>query len=180
MRVRSDRGFTVVELIVAMGIAAILVSMLGSVLGAALTGARISRDYQTASGVGSEQLEQLRALPWPEVAMASVDGGAPLLTSGGTALDGAEAGLPADEALVVAEGGVAPRVEEAIDGTVYVGWRYVSEAGDGVRRLTVVVEWVGPSGSHDFSVSTLVSELTAGGFGPTTTIPPATTTSTTA
>jgi type II secretory pathway pseudopilin PulG len=179
VRVRDEGGFTVVELVMAVAIAAILMTMLASTLGAALTGARLTREYQTASGLGSEQIEQLRALRWPEVAMASIDPAAPLLTSGGTALDGAAAGLPTNEALVVAGGGVAPRVERAIGGIVYVAWRFVSDAGDGVRRVTVVVEWAGPSVARHFQASVLVSGLTAGGFGTTTTIPPATTTSTT-
>ena len=79
----------------------ILVALLGAVMGTALRAAKVSRDYQAAAGLGSEQVEQLRSVEWSELAMSLVDETAPWLTPHHVSLSGAESGLDQDEALVV-------------------------------------------------------------------------------
>ncbi|MBM3695415.1 MAG: hypothetical protein FJW79_05730 [Actinobacteria bacterium] len=180
MRGRTDSGFSVIEVVVASGLSVILVALLGSVLAAALRGAQISRDYQVAVGLGSEQVEQLRSLSWAELAMSSVDEAAPWLTPDHTTLSGAASGLGHDEVLVVmpAGGAVAPSAVRTMSGLQYTAWRYVSRVSADVRRVTVLVEWQGQSGARSYHTSAVVSELSSGGFGTTTTIPPATSTTT--
>jgi hypothetical protein len=175
---RADDGFSVIEVVVASALSVVLVALLGSALAAALRGAKVSRDYQVAAGFGSEQVEQLRSLSWAELAMSSVDGTGPWLTPDHTALSSAASGLGDDEALVVApaSGAVTPQAVETISGLQYTAWRYVSLVSEGVRRLTVVVEWQSQSGTRSYHTSALASELSSGGFGTTTTIPPATST----
>jgi hypothetical protein len=110
--------------------------------------------------------------------MSSVDGTGPWLTPDHTALSSAASGLGDDEALVVApaSGAVTPQAVETISGLQYTAWRYVSLVSEGVRRVTVVVEWQSQSGTRSYHTSALASELSSGGFGTTTTIPPATST----
>jgi prepilin-type N-terminal cleavage/methylation domain-containing protein len=159
----SERGFTLVELLVSMFIVVLLFLAFGRALGGALQTSRDNRLAQEATGIAAEYVELARGLAWSELAMSSIDPTAPLLGSGGGAIDAAELGLAADEALVYTVDGVlSPKVVETVDGTPFTVWSYVAETGE-LRRVVVEVEWeLEDESRRSFRTSTLVSELTAG------------------
>jgi prepilin-type N-terminal cleavage/methylation domain-containing protein len=160
IRRRRDGGFTLIESIVAMSIFLVLFAAFGMAMRAAWNGALINRSTQSATAIGVEHLERARSLAWDELALTHIDAGAPLIDASASLLLASEAEIEANERLVVASAGlVSPWAVEGRDGIDYTVWLYVSQAGDGLRRVLVLVTWqVGEAGlSH--RASTLVSEV---------------------
>lgn len=160
---RSDGGFTLVESLVAMLLVVLFfVTFTFTVLGA-LRGSRTTRLAQTATAVVTEHLESARGLAWHELAMPYVDGTAPMIDGGTGTLLAAEAGMADDEQLVVSEWGiVTPSVTEVADGVEYTVWSFVSDAPDGMRRVTVLANWESSGSERSFKSSTLIAEQAGG------------------
>ncbi|MEX0825191.1 MAG: hypothetical protein WD184_00295 [Acidimicrobiia bacterium] len=153
----DDEGFSLIDAAVATVVAMILVTAFGGMMGSTLRGSRTNAQAQEATAIGTERIEYALSLTWESIAMSGIDGDAPML--GGDQLLAADAGLEADESLVELPAGlIPPRVNETVDTTSYTIWQYVTDAGDGLRRVVVLVTWVegGMSSSHNTSV--LVSE----------------------
>lgn len=145
-----------------MFIVVLLFLAFGRALAGALQTSRDNRLAQEATGLATEYVELARGLTWAELAMSSIDPGAPLLGASGDSLDAGELGLKDAEPLVyTVDGIVAPKVVETIDETPFTVWSYVAEA-DALRRVVVEVRWTLEGGARSFRTSTLVSELTAG------------------
>jgi hypothetical protein len=161
-RPQASAGFTVIEVAVAGLLAMIVIVGMAGSMAVALRQARDTRFQQTATAVALDEMEAVRALEWAQLAMTSVDGDAPLLTTAGTAVDGDAAGLEGDEWLVVEEGGVVePSATRTVEGVTYRIWRYVTLLDYRNRRVTVEVEWDIEAAAHHQLTSTIISRATA-------------------
>lgn len=72
-----DDGFTMVEVLVAMVIVAVVMASMIGVLLSALTTVVQARQRQTATALGTQALEQLRALPYDDITQDNAAFGAP-------------------------------------------------------------------------------------------------------
>ncbi len=161
-RLRAADGFTLVEAVVALFVAVILFSVLGTLFVAATLQTREARHQEEATQLSIEGIEVVRALPWAELAMVSVESGDPRVASG--SLLASAANLPANEALVVdgTNGSVVAKFTVTIDGFDYQVWSYVTEVQPELRRAVVFVTWAGGSSTRSHHTSALISELRAG------------------
>lgn len=159
-RRRRDGGFTLIESIVAMSIFLVLFAAFGMAMRAAWNSALINRSTQTATAIGVEHLERARSIAWAELALTHIDADAPLIDASAALLLASEADIEANEALVVSSAGVvSPWAIEGRDGMDYTVWLYVSEAGNGLSRVLVLVTWQVGEADLSHRASTLVSEV---------------------
>lgn len=150
-RLDGDGGFTLIELVLASGVIALVMSSLAYLGTVAFTDAAISRSRQTATGLASQALEQVRALPYDTVALglltSDVSAGTdPNITvSGGVYKYGGET-IPNHTSIATAEPLVPHQSTKAIDGVDYTVSTYVTYLGDDVSsrsfRVTTKVSWV--------------------------------------
>jgi type II secretory pathway pseudopilin PulG len=158
---RDDDGFTLIEALVSSIIAIVIIAAFAGSMTSAFRGARLTHANQSATALGVEHLEFARSLSWEEIAMPYVPAESPHTGGGGTVLLAGEAGLPADETLVVSESGaIAPLLDEGVDTTDYTVWQYVTDAGDGLRRVLVILTWEHGDATFSHRASTLISEVT--------------------
>lgn len=157
---RGDLGFTLIEAVVATFVVILLFTGFGRAMGAAFDGSAENAAAQEATAIAVEQMEFVRSLTWPEIAMTHVPTGIPMVNRETSQLLAAEADLDGDELLVVEGSGlVAPMTIEAVDMTSYTVWSYVSEAGGGLRRLMILVTWDVEGAVTTYRTSTLISEV---------------------
>ncbi len=159
----AEAGFTLAESLVSMMLVMLFFVTFTISVAGALRGSRNNRLTQTATVVVTEHLEAVRGLAWLEVGMTEVDPVAPMLDDDGLLLLAAEAGLEADEALMVsAYGIISPKVVEVVEGTEYTVWTYVTSAPRGLLRVTVLAAWEFTDDPKTFRSSTLVAEPAGG------------------
>jgi type II secretory pathway pseudopilin PulG len=159
-RVRTEAGFTLVEALVAAVIVVILFAAFAAAMATAFRGARINHAAQAATALSVEHLEFARSVSWAELAMIEVAENAPLIDAAQQLLLASEAGLEADEPLVVSPSGLIPPViEESVDLTEYTVWQYVSTVDEGIRRVVVYVTWQEGSVGYSHLLSGLLSEV---------------------
>lgn len=141
-------------------IVVILFAGFGRSMGTAYLGSKENAAAQEATALGVEQLEFARSLDWARIAMSGVAEDAPLIDAGQRVLLGEEAGLDADESLIVdsADGLIAPVGTETVDGVAYTVWSYVSEDPNGLRRVLILIEWAANGSVSSHRTSTLISE----------------------
>ena len=162
LRAESDDGFTIVEVVMAGLLAVIVVVGLAGSMAVALRQARDNRFQQTATAVALDEMEAVRALEWAQLAMTSVDGGAPLLAAAGTQVDADAAGLARNEPLMVrSDGVVEPSTVRTVEGVAYTVWRYVTLLDYQSRRVILEVTWDMGEVSHHHLTSTVISRATA-------------------
>jgi len=155
----QDRGFGMVEALVAVSLAALFFVSFGQALTTAIRGSRANHLQQQATAIAIAHIEFGRGLAWDDIAMPWVYDTAPLIDEE-LNLVAAEVGLGEDEPLEFsAHGGFYNRVYETEGGTTFTVWRYVTDTGDGLRRLVVLVEWDTDTATRSFQTSTLVSEV---------------------
>jgi len=162
----GDAGFTLIEATVAMALVVVIFVGLMQSLTVSLRSARDNRMQQQATTLALEGIEFSRSLSWDELAMfpAAVVAD-PYVTSG--SLVGAEFDLGADEPLIdyttEASALLPYHTVEVLDGTDFDVFAYVTDAGTGIRRVVVVVEWSTTEiARHAHHTSTLISEVSAG------------------
>ena len=63
----AEGGFSLIELVLATGVLAMVMSSLAFLGTSAFTDAAVARSRQTATGLASQALEQVRALPYDTV-----------------------------------------------------------------------------------------------------------------
>lgn len=154
-----DEGFSIIEAIVAASILIVIFAGFGSTLGGAFNGSHDNDVAQEATALAVEQIEYARSLAWVGVAMTAVASDAPGVDPTGGILLAEEADLEESEALIVDEDGrIAPTGVETVDGQSFTIWRYVSDAGGGIRRFMVIVEWQLDGVVSYHRNSTLISE----------------------
>ncbi|MEX0825188.1 MAG: type II secretion system protein [Acidimicrobiia bacterium] len=154
-----DSGFSIIEALVAASILLVIFAGFGTTLGGAFNGAQDNDVAQEATALAVEQIEYARSLTWDGVAMTALASGAPAMDQTEGVLLASEADLEADELLVVDDDGwISPKEIETIDGQSFTIWRYVSDAGGGIRRFLVIVEWNLDGVVSYHRNSTLISE----------------------
>jgi prepilin-type N-terminal cleavage/methylation domain-containing protein len=148
---RHDDGFTLIEIIVAMFLTLILMTVVLAVLVSGLQTISLARQRQTATSLTTQSMERLRALDyasvtvdnpaaWPmDAGLSYVSGGAPPLFAPSSVLPGVS------EPLLV-NNYSGKRVSSPIDGVNYVVQTYVTDpvpsAGQQqVYNLTVITSW---------------------------------------
>lgn len=154
-----DSGFSIIEALVAASILLVIFAGFGTTLGGAFNGAHDNDVAQEATALAVEQIEYARSLTWDGVAMTALAPGAPAMDQTQGILLAEEADLEADESLIVDEDGwISPNEIETIDGQSFTIWRYVSDAGGGIRRFLVIIEWNLDGVVSYHRNSTLISE----------------------
>jgi prepilin-type N-terminal cleavage/methylation domain-containing protein len=184
----EERGFTIIEVVVALTVLAIGAVAFGTTTTTGLQLVGVSKERQTAVQVANEWTEQARAVPYSALALdsATVFGGTgtPDENVSGTTYTGAGGA----EALVLTAGSTFPHTgTETPNGVNYSVYRYVTWVADGVtsqayKRVTVVVQWQGTSTStapKRLTQSTMIATNGVVWSATTTTGVPASTTTTT-
>lgn len=151
----ADAGFTLIEVIVAMVIVALVMTSLSYAVVSSLKTIQQARQRQTATALATQQLERLRALPYDTVtqpgAGSTVKSGL-LYTStasGVTTFSPASAVLPGVSETLVVNTVSGQWTDTAVDGVTYRVHTYVTKApptasGSQPFNLTVLVRWTSP------------------------------------
>jgi len=150
-RPRTDAGFTLVEVIVAMMITVVVMMTLAVTVVGSLTTVAQARQRQTATALATQQLERLRAQPYDRVTQQ--DPAYPALTAdyvtagGGVTTFAPPSRLlsgPAEQLVVNQVSGKG--VDQLVDKITYRVQTYVTRAaptasGSQAYNLTVIVKW---------------------------------------
>lgn len=190
-------GFTLIELIVAISLLAVMAGGFMASLGLGFRTIALARQRQTAASIAEARLEHLRNVPYAKVALPSglARSSDPTNPDYAVSDDGARFDIDGkgnEETLIVASGGDVLHFEDPVQvGTTalrvyqYVTW--VDDPGitgtQDYRRVTVIVEYKAPTvnGVSKFvRASAIFSEgnVSVGGtttVAPTTTVSPTTT-----
>lgn len=168
-----DAGFTLIETMVALGIAMVMFAALGAVSIAGLQSVVLSRQNQQAADVLNRAVEQARSLPFGNLSMKTTDlGGDPAIT-GTPPTYVVPGGIGAEPVEARSVGAIAPHITtESPDGKVQFGLRrYVTRPASAttdisgfpsVVRFTAVVSWSAYGKSHSRTTSTLITDTRRG------------------
>ena len=138
----GDDGFSLIELVVALGIMAIGISAAIQVYFGALGVSSAALTRAQTTGIGSGELERIRALPWSEVGFAA-SAGAPIAVDGETTVIVPGIGLPVGQT-TSAVGGRDVVLERSVT------WVNLPDGGQAKR---VAVTATGPTtGTGDLAV----------------------------
>lgn len=161
-RVRREDGFTLVEVMVAMGIATVILSAFAYASTGSLRALQTARLNQQGADLATQQVELVRNMPFG--AIGHDPGGVvgdPRLEacSGGTCLSG--------EPLVTAVGGLSPQVTTTqLNNFTYSIYTYITSPDDSTgadtRRITVIAEWAAFGRTFSKTMSTLVTQSQRG------------------
>lgn len=169
-RLRAEGGFSLVEMVVAMTVAALMLTSAAYVLGSSTKTIVAARANSQAAEIISEALEQLRATSYAAVAMDPNDlaSDARLVGSPGSQTfdpdaDGTKYG--AEAVLAVTGGVVSPHISTVTrNDQAYTLARYVtvpptdSEVGTAAyKRLTVIATWTTGGMTHSRQSSTYLT-----------------------
>jgi type II secretory pathway pseudopilin PulG len=198
---QHDRGFTIVELVVALGFLAIVSASIAGVFWSAIRTASVSNHRTAGAAIASREIEGMRAVPYgsvgfygDETGYTSTFEGLPTVTLASTTPAGVVPLIQPQRPDPFASAGFAPDPHPAnaspiVQGNVsfsvrrYVVWVDAVDGSssytDAYKRLTVVVSWTDASGAHSARQDSL---LYPGGLGKyvdasatTTTVTPPTT-----
>lgn len=162
-RVREDAAFTLVEVMVALGIATGVLTAFAYVSTGSLHALQIARLNQQGADLATARLEQLRNMPFGSLGHdpAGIVGD-PHLAACGSAkcYDG--------EPLVSTVGGLKPQITAppAVNEFQYTLYTYVTtpedQIGEEAKRITVVAEWAAYGRTFSKTMSTIVSQTQRG------------------
>jgi len=172
-RAGGEAGFTLIEVLVAMVITLIVMTSLSYVVVSALKTIQQGKQRQTATGLATQQLERLRAMPYDKVTLATT--GASVLTpnpyatvtGGATTLDASALqtlvpGVTAEPLVLNTVSG--QWADQQVDNVTYRVYTYVTRpavaSGGQTFNLTVVVTWtsnVWPNGRASVERTTTFS-----------------------
>ncbi|HVL81207.1 MAG TPA: hypothetical protein VM840_06420, partial [Actinomycetota bacterium] len=135
-----DRGFSLVEITVATGLAMVAVAGVGSAMVMGVTGVGVARQRAAATAIATERVERIQNLPYDLVALTELSSDA-----------GWTARKPADETLVVQPGhaAVIPVDDPVVSGpSEFYIYQYITWLDDpdvagtqDYKRATVIVSW---------------------------------------
>jgi prepilin-type N-terminal cleavage/methylation domain-containing protein len=171
---RRDDGFTLIEVIVALGISAVIFS---AMLAAGIAGVRasvVARQNQQSVDVLNRLVEETRAVSYANVAMVPSDlsvGDSAIVT--GSTPKYSVPGIGTEVVWVDATGSINPHVATTTtaNGVQYTTKTYVTvpdgyvldTAGQpNAKRLTIVVEWDSFGNTRSRTISTLMTETARG------------------
>ncbi|MGN6689235.1 MAG: type IV pilus modification PilV family protein [Actinomycetales bacterium] len=170
----SQQGFTLVEVIVAIVLIALLMAGLASVLGASIRTERSAKERQTAANLAEAALESMRALPYATLALGNnladmaSDATSPFLGSANIYGSGPYKLLSATGETVVTRASGAPAplaatATSAVNGTDYSVRTYVSIPSGATTttqlHVSAVVTW--RSAANAGAVRRYVAQTTA-------------------
>ena len=169
----ADDGFTLIEAIVALSIAAVIFMALAFALIGGVHQALFAQQNQQAGDILNKTVEQARALPYDSLAMQtsdlSVNESLNLSACASPCYNPQDDGTTgATEALVLdAAGGVSPHVTTVSqNGLSFTVRRYVTVPADHLnasyKRFTTLVTWTSLGKTHTRSSSTLISPTVRG------------------
>jgi type II secretory pathway pseudopilin PulG len=148
-RLANERGFTLIELVLASGLMALVMSSLAFVGTVAFTDAAVGRNRQTATALVNQALEQVRAIKYETIALGL--GTTDLATSGDTAITsvGGVYRYNGERIPNGANANITPlvphRATTTVDGDPYVVAVYVTYLNDdattGAFRVTARASW---------------------------------------
>ena len=170
-RSAQEGGFTVVETVLAMTIAAMVFTATALMLGQALKGTLLARQNEQAAEVLTAEIETIRSMDYAAIALVPSDlVGDTAVTGTPLAVDHDRLGpLPAEPVSVSATGAVNPHIRTLQhNGTAYTITRYVSEVADAavpgarVKRVTAIARWQSGAREHERTSSTLVTRTRRG------------------
>lgn len=172
-RGRGTQGFSLVEVVIAITLAAVLLTGGARALGSSLKAAVFARSNSQAAELLSERIEDLRSADYAAIAMTAADAASDPAVSGtapALSFDPDGSGPLTAEPLVLASTGlVSPHVTTADRNTQkYSLHTYVTApadaevAGAGYKRVTVRATWKAGASSHERSASTIVTRTRRG------------------
>lgn len=161
-RIRDDRGFTLVEGLVALVISVIISTAFAQSLIVSFRSAREARIQEQATLLSVEGVELARDLTWDEIAMTSTEVGDTRIAGGKLLASAVD--LPADEDLAIdaVNGLIDPTRVESLDDASFVIAQYVTDVSPGLRRVVIVVEWFSGANLREHHTSTLIAEVRDG------------------
>ncbi|MHB8681983.1 MAG: prepilin-type N-terminal cleavage/methylation domain-containing protein [Acidimicrobiales bacterium] len=171
---RGDAGFTLVEVAVAAALLLVVLTGVGSLLGTELVNAGATGAEGTASGLLTQAMEQIRALPFQLVVdgLSSSDSTIatdPKISVTGTAPNQTYTFKPTGETIPVVspytQAPLDPHLSKTvIDGVSYSVGAYptIDPELSGVYRMTVIVSWAPAHGVSSITAQTLVYSPSAG------------------
>jgi type II secretory pathway pseudopilin PulG len=166
----SDAGFSLVETVVAMTVAALLFGAVGGVLLVSLKATLAGRQAQQAADLANRTVERLRNRDYTTLGMDSADAATdPAITASGYAVPLANGGTSTEPIALANTSPISQHITPAtLDGTTFTVARYVTSpgtdatSGDSYKRVTVVVSWRTGTRSRSRSTSTLVGQSRRG------------------
>lgn len=168
----DDDGFSLVESIVAITVAAMIFSALAAVMISALRTSVVARQVQQSIDLTTQAVETVRALDYSAVGLDSTDGAADsaAISGGKYTVKLSDGTSSAENVVYVSNSTLNPHKKSVtVDNTVYTVSQYVTTppadsavASAAYKRLTVDVSWkTGNKTRHRIS-STLVSLIRRG------------------
>jgi type II secretory pathway pseudopilin PulG len=173
-RRRSDEGFTLVETVVALMVAALMFSALAATLVQTARASLTARQNQQAIDIANDGIEMVRNLNFAAIAMdptgADLAGDSRISKVGLTYyFDPDGTGTYKEPIYSVTGAGVVPHVRTAThNGTSYAVKTYVTTPSDslvnvnGDRRVTVIVDWTTNGRTRSRVTSTIVADTRRG------------------
>lgn len=179
----AESGFSIVEVVVAIGIVGVILMTLTAGLASGLKGALTTKVQQTATGLGDEAVERARALPYTHLNMLDTDlAGDTRIQSGEFDPDGSEGELQSEPVAKTSAtcppptptqpcAAVYPHVETKTIGETpftlsrYVTWVDANFQGGPAqdhKRITAIVTWPVDGQTFTYRVSTLVANVVKG------------------
>jgi type II secretory pathway pseudopilin PulG len=146
----ADGGFSLIELVLATGVLAMVMSSLAFLGTSAFTDAAVARNRQTATGLANQALEQVRALPYDTVSQGLLTsdleaGTDPLVTATDGVYKYNGETIPNHTNTAAVDPLVPHRTTKTIDNTDYSVAAYVTYLGDDATsrsfRVTAYVSW---------------------------------------
>lgn len=171
-RSRGDEGFSLLESVIALAIAAVVFTALASAMVSSMKAVLVGRSVQQAGDVGTQALEEMRTLGYDSLAMVSADLSVsePLaIASTGTydPIRNAASGPDEEDLVLDPNGAVNPHVEvRNVNSTAYTLRKYVTRPEEAIdaaaKRITVVASWSQRGEARTRTFSTLVTETRRG------------------
>lgn len=168
----DDAGFSVVEVIVAVGVVGVILMILTTGMASGLRGALVTKVQQTATGLGDEAVERARALTYDDLAMQTSDlDGDERIQNGTFDPDGPDGDLEPEPVATDPDGAVAPHVTTRTVGETpftlsrYVTWVDANMQGGPAqdhKRITAIATWPVDDEIQTYRVSTLVANVVKG------------------
>jgi prepilin-type N-terminal cleavage/methylation domain-containing protein len=155
-RRRTERGFSLIELIVAMAILAIVASGFAVSVAIGLRGVAFARQQQVASDLATARLEHLRSVPYAQVALSSQ----PIHSTDPTNADN---GVSSDNTSfdVTGQGSYEPLVVDTNNGAV-LHFEDPVQVGSTLMEIYQYVTWVNDPtipGTQDYKRVTVVVQF---------------------
>ena len=166
---RDDRGFTMIELVAALSILAVVMVSVAFVFYGAMKAAGTSARRTAAVGIATRETEAMHAVPYEQLGFEASQ-------AGYTATDPeGDATVPFVASATITAPQVTPFTQETQRGTQYDVQRYISWAAasptepDAYKKTIVVVNWTDEGGPHTLRQDSIVYPGGQGLYGAATT-----------